>query len=324
MNRFEALAVDWLRALRGRRSQRTFSRRLGYKSNIAYRWESGHCWPTAHTVLRLMKRMKIDVRAALVKFYASEPTWLRGCDPTSAEGVARLLDDLRGGTSIVQLAATSGFSRHQIARWLSTKTEPRLPEWFAVVEAASFRLLDFVAAFFDPAALPSIADGWRRLQASREAAYARPESHMVLRCLELADYRALRTHSDQLIAKRLGLDERRVRECLELLEAAGQIRWVDDKWNAGEESAIDTRHDPVRARALKAWWLRTAATQLESGREGIFGYNLFSISAADLTKVREIHLRYYREMQDVIANSKPNERVVYFGAQLFALDVPDL
>jgi hypothetical protein len=323
MDRFELLAVDWLRALRGRRSQRTHSKRLGYKSNIAYRWESGHCWPTANTVLQMLKRMKVDVRAAIVRFYASEPTWLQDCEPASREGAARLLDDLRGGISIVQLAASSGFSRHQIARWLSATTEPRLPEWLAVIEASSFRLLDFIAAFVDPATLPSIAEDWRRLKASRESAYARPETHMVLRCLELADYRASRTHSDRLIAKRVGLDERHVRECLELLEAAGQIRWVKDKWSVGEDSATDTRHDVVRAKALKAWWLRTAAAQLESGREGIFGYNLFSISNADLKKVREMHMRYYREMQQVIARSKPNERVVYFGAQLFTLDAID-
>ncbi len=66
--------------------------------------------------------------------------------------------------------------------------------------------------------------------------------------------------------------------------------------------------------------MRAAAQRVESGDEGTFGYNLFSISNADLVKVREIHLRYYREMQEVIARSTPNERIVFFGAQLYALD----
>jgi hypothetical protein len=46
----------------------------------------------------------------------------------------------------VQLAACSGFSRHQAARWLAGATERKLPEWLALIDAASFRLLDFIAA----------------------------------------------------------------------------------------------------------------------------------------------------------------------------------
>jgi DNA-binding phage protein len=154
-----------------------------------------------------MKRAgrKLDVRAALARFYGAEPDLFRECDPSSREGVVRLLDHLRGGTPVVQLAAKSGFSRHQIARWLAGQTEPRLPEWFALIEATSLRLLDFIAAFFEPSALPSVALEWRRLQAARESVYARPESHVVLRFLELDEYRATRTHRDAAIAKRVAL-----------------------------------------------------------------------------------------------------------------------
>jgi hypothetical protein len=37
---FEQISADWLRFMRGKRSQRSFSKRLGYRSNIAYRWET--------------------------------------------------------------------------------------------------------------------------------------------------------------------------------------------------------------------------------------------------------------------------------------------
>jgi hypothetical protein len=83
------------------------------------------------------------------------------------------------------------------------------------------------------------------------------------------------------------------------------------------------RHTPRRAqgaRALKAHWLRLAAAHVERGGEGIFGYNLFSISKRDLAKAKQIHLRYYRELQELVARSKPNEHVALFAAQLFRLD----
>ena len=36
---FEQIARELLVALRGKRSQTAWSRRLGYKSNVAYAWE---------------------------------------------------------------------------------------------------------------------------------------------------------------------------------------------------------------------------------------------------------------------------------------------
>ena len=57
---FEALAADLMRALRGKRSQRAFSRRLGMKSNTAYNWEAGRRWPTGARTLWIAQRVGID------------------------------------------------------------------------------------------------------------------------------------------------------------------------------------------------------------------------------------------------------------------------
>jgi DNA-binding phage protein len=296
------------------------SQRLGYRSNITYRWESGRCFPTAQVALSAMGRLGHDVKGALERFYGARPPWLESTHPATRDGIVLLLEDLRGRTPIVDLANKTGFSRHRIARWLSGATEPKLPEWLALVEASSLRLLDFVSAFFDPANLPSVTKEWQRLQAVRHSAYERPESHVVLRAIELADYARSKQHDDEFLARRVGLSVREVADCTRLLEAAGQIRWQGEKWVPVEEGVVDTRRDEVKARALKAHWLRLAAEHVESGGEGIFGYNLFSISKRDLAKAKEIHLRYYRELQELVASSKPNDHVALFAAQLFRLD----
>jgi DNA-binding transcriptional regulator YiaG len=84
---FEAIAAEWVRELRGKRSQSAFSRRLGYRSNVVHRWEGRAAWP-------------------------------------------------------VSLAATSGFSRYSVARWLSGEAEPKLPELLQLIEASSRRALN--------------------------------------------------------------------------------------------------------------------------------------------------------------------------------------
>src|SRR5688500_10932505 len=101
---FEAVSGELLRALRGPRSQNAWSRRLGYKSNVAYAWESGRRWPTAAETFRAARRAGADLDGALTRFYGRPPPWLESVDPTSPEGAARLLDDLRGQTSVTDLA----------------------------------------------------------------------------------------------------------------------------------------------------------------------------------------------------------------------------
>jgi transcriptional regulator with XRE-family HTH domain len=315
----ERLASEWLRALRGRRSQKAFSRRLGYRSNIAYRWEAGHCWPSAAKTFWIIRRLGGDVTGALRQFYRQPPRWLDDADLCSLSGVARLLGDLRGKASIQSLAAATGLNRFSLSRWLKGRADPPLPALLALVEATSLRLLDFVAAFTDPSELPSVAEDWQRRQEARETAYTHPWSQAVLRGLELSGYRRLARHETGWLAEQVGTSHARAEEALELLERTGQIRWSETHYELASVRALDTRSDPERARGLKAYWNRLALERLESGGEGLFSYNVSAISRADLLKVQELQRAHYREMSRIIAASDPADCVVLYSAQLFAL-----
>ncbi len=317
---FARVASEWLRFIRGKRSQRGFSRRLGYRSNIAYRWESGVCFPTAAETFSLVTRGSGATRRGLDVFYGS------GTPPVVTEvlatraGIAALLSDLRGETSVVELARRSGFSRFSIARWLSGAAEPRLPEFLALLEAETFRSLDFLSAFVEPTKLPSVADAWLARQAARELAYEVPWSHAVMRVLELTEYRALSKHRPGWIARRLGISRAEEQRCLTALLAARQVRFEGGRFVLDETHNVDTRADPARARALKARWLRVALNRFERGVQGVFGYNLMAVSRADLDRLRALHVDYFHKMQALVADSSPSECVVLFNTELFALD----
>lgn len=317
----ERVASELLRHLRGRRSQAGFSRRLGYRSNVAYAWESGRAWPTGARFFQILERLGTDVRGALERFYRARqpPEWLATHPPTTVEGVAALLDDLRGGRSIVEVAAAANSSRFAVSRWLKAETEPRLPDLLQMIETTSLRLLDFIACFVDPARLPSVSEAWSRLEAARRAAYEVPWSHAVLRALELEEYRALGCHRPGWIAERLGLSREAEDESLELLAKTGQIFWRDGRWTLGEPLTVDTRHDPERAQAVKAFWARAAVERLAAGAEGTFSYNVFSVSRADLERIRALHRAYFRELRAIVAESQPAECVALASVNLLEL-----
>jgi transcriptional regulator with XRE-family HTH domain len=314
------VARAFLVELRGRRSQVQWSRRLGYKSNVAYAWESGRRWPTAAEALRAAARSGVDVEQALTRFYAARPP-VTG-DPTTPEAVAALLDDLRGTATVAELARRADVSRYQLGRWLSGQTQPRLPDFLRVLEAASLRLLDFLACFVDPERLPGLAAPWRRLVARRRGASAIPWTQAVLRALELDAYRALPAHEAGWLAARLGIPAEEEDRALRFLVETEQVAF-DGAHYAPRARMVDTRLDPEVGRALKTHWTEVAADRLRAGAPGQFSYNVVAVSHADLERIRELHLGYFRAMRAIVAESTPAEVVAVVNVQLFALTAAD-
>jgi transcriptional regulator with XRE-family HTH domain len=328
---YEIIAAELMRALRGERSQEAFGRRLRCRANTIYTWESGRNFPTAARMLAAAKRSGVDVEAALVRFYGRRPAWLddeeAGVAPDlcSPESVRRLIDDLRGSTTTVALAARVGRTRFAVARWLKGEAEPRLPDFLHLLEATSLRMLDFVACLVDPSSLPSVAETYQNLEATRRAAYDVPWSQAFLRALELADYRALPTHRPGWLATRLQLSPQLEDECISLLERAGQIRRDDaGRYAPAQVITVDTRRDPAAAQRLRMFWRETGNERLRSApaSTSLSAYNLFGISRADLARLFDLQRSYFREMRAIIAASEPAEELVLANMHLVQLTSP--
>jgi hypothetical protein len=254
------------------------------------------------------------------RFYNSPPAWLDSADLATPEGIATLLDDLRGRTSVVDLARASGKSRFAVARWLRGEAEPRLPDFLLLIEKTSLRLLDWIATLVDPKALPSLERPWVELEARRRSAYDLPWSQAVLRALELTDYERLRKHSPGWIAERIGITLEQERECLELLARTGQIYSKRGRWRLREVLAVDTRRDAEAEHRIKHWWSQLALARLGRPDSGLLSYNVFAVSERDLSRIQELQLAYFRQMRGIIAESAPSERVVLASLSLVALD----
>lgn len=318
---YHEVARELLVALRGSRSQVAWSRRLGYRSNVAYTWESGRRYPTASETFRACARAGLDVRAALDRFYGHEArSWLdEHTDFGTVEATSAFLRDLRGRTSVSDLARRAGLSRYSVTRWLSGQTQPRLPDFLQLIDAASLRLVDLLTSFVPPEALPSIHDVWVRLKANREGAGRFPWSQAILRVLEISDYLALEVHDDAWVADRLELPVDEVAACFEYLQLTGQVE-EDEGRLRPVVIAVDTRIAPSVGRQLKAHWARLGVARIEANAPGQFSYNVFNCSHADFERIRELHLNYYRSMRQIIAGSTPEEHVVVANVQLFKLD----
>jgi hypothetical protein len=285
---------------------------------VAYAWEAGRAHPTAASFFRIVERSGKSVAAALANFYRVPAQGPRH-DLRTAAGVAAFLDDLRGRTSLVDLARSAQRSRFAVARWLKGEAEPRLPDFLRLVESASLRVLDFVACFVDPLTLPSVAGSWQTLENARRAAYELPWSHAVLRVVELAEFQKTPGSGVEHIAERLGIPEEEAERCVKLLLQTGQLQKRRGRLLPGSTLTVDTRGDPARSRRLKAFWTNVALERLEAGNDGTFSYNLFSVSHADLERIRELHRGFFRELRRIVAASEPAECIALANVHLLEL-----
>ncbi len=313
----ERMARDLVRAMRGTRSQVQLSRRLGFTTNTIYSWEAGRRWPTATRFFHIAARTGHDLPAALAPFFKRPPPWLSDA-PGSPDWAVALLTELRGSTAIGVLAERVGVSRFSLSRWLSGRAEPRLPQLLAFVQAATGRLLDFIALFVSPADLPSTRGAWRRLEAARSLAWASPWAQVVLLALELADYRALAAHDDGWLAARLGVPEPEVARAIAQLHAAGQIRKMGARYRPDEILTVDVRRG-LSGSALKAHWARAGVERLDA-EDGMVSYNLFTVSDGVLAEIRELQRAHYRAVRRLVEHSRRADRVVLMNLQLLPLD----
>jgi len=69
-------------------------------------------------------------------------------------------------------------------------------------------------------------------------------------------------------------------------------------------------------------WAGVAQQRMLDGSPGLFGYSLFAVSRADLRRLRELQLQYFRQMQSGIAASTEPQCVGLFAVQLLDLAEP--
>jgi hypothetical protein len=316
------VAAQALRALRGRRSQRAFSRRLGYRSNVAHDWEVGRRMPTAAQALLACSRLGVDVVLAFERFQPACAKAL-GTDPDF--GVARWLSELRGSLPIVELAEKSGLSRFAVGRQLRGATEPPLDDFIALVEAISGRVSDLLQELVPIDEVPELRDVARKRARAKRLAFEQPWSAAVLRVLETTGYRALEHHEPGYVARRLGLDEEAEGAVLAALLAAGVADFRDGRYEVGDPLTVDTQASPADVRALRAHWAAEGLARAKAPRaEDWLGFNVVSLSTHDLERVRETLRRAFREIRAIAAASTPAETVALLHLQLVTWnDIPE-
>jgi transcriptional regulator with XRE-family HTH domain len=222
--------------------------------------------------------------------------------------VAAWLDALRGSTSNADLARSSGLSRHSVSRFLSGESEPRLPDFFRLLDAASTRFAYFIDALVGIENVPSLDRRFQKLEAARRLALDHPWSEAVLRVLETMGYKKCRTDPSHYVAGTLGLSDAEAQGILQALLKAGLISKKGKRFEVSADLSVDMGNDPERLFSLRRHWGSVGRARLEEANPcDWFAYNVIAISRADSERIEQLLRAAYREVRTIVAQSKPEE-----------------
>lgn len=307
----ELAARQLLRALRGPRSQLAFSRRLGYLSPVAAAWEAGRRSPTGDELLRAATRTGVDVPGALARFHpASAGAWSPG-----PEGLAAWLRALQGRTTQLELAQRTGLSRYSVGRALSGQTSLRLPDFLALVDALTGRAPDLVAELVDITLVPALEARWRASQRAARLAWDEPWSMAALMQVQVG---LPAKGAEAALARALDIPFPLAERCLQALAEAGLAgRGEDGRWQVRATPSVQTP-DPETHRAWVRAWGEVAQARAERPESRV-NLNVFSVSRADLARIRAIQEAAFAELRGVVAASEPIEAVALVRWQLTEL-----
>jgi transcriptional regulator with XRE-family HTH domain len=308
----DLVASQLLRALRGRRSQRAFARRLGYRANPITDWEHGRRYPTAAEALRAAARAGKDVASAFQRFTPRVP--LR--QSRTGFELGDWLTRLAGHSSIAALARVTGHSRGSITRWLTGASHPRLPAFLRLVDALTGRTPELVAELVSITEVPALAARYETIVAAKRVAFDEPWSEAILRLLEIGDPDSPDADPSQRSAARLGISAEQAARCLEALVRARVIQRDGPRYRTRPLS-VDTSGDPQAMRRLRHHWANVAgARALDPGPDDWLAYNVISCNDADLVRIRELLTATFREVRAIVSASEPPQTAALINMHL--------
>jgi AraC-like DNA-binding protein len=310
---YAAAARELTRAVRGKRSQVVLSRRLGYRGNPITDWEAGRSYPDVLEVLKAARLARLPVKAAFERFHAAPAPQ----PEDGARGLAAWLDSMRGATTLATLAERMGCSRYTVRRWFSAETQVKLPAFLQLIDIMAGRAQDWVAELVEIEQVPALRERFARVNLAKQLAFELPWSEAILRVLETTTYQRHPAAGAAFVSEWLGLEIEEVQHALTQMAAAGVIRDTGNAYTVVGTISVDTRARPDGLRQLRQHWLSALAQRSGSAHpEDWGGYNVISVSAADLAWIKERLQSLYRELRARVAASEPPEEVALVLLQL--------
>lgn len=296
---FDELTCELLVALRGRRSQVALSRRLRFRFNQIYRWESGSRKVRWSDFTRICQACGVDLPQA-VRVVTRRP----------CTTFAEILESLAPATSHATIARRSRISRQKVQRIAAGELDPDLGTAFRLLHNADFALFHLLDELLDESRFPPmLRTSLQEFRTERQEFAHSPAACAIDLFLETCTYRKLPAHDSAVVARGLGFSLAETERLLGKLESIGLIEMVDGKYRKARTGGSIGRADAKTVLDFVRHFHALSGQRLEamSGFSGqdAFMLRLLPMSRATYEQVLRLGEDFIRKMSETVVRQEP-------------------
>lgn len=299
--------------MRGGRSQNYVNRKLGYKFNQVYRWESGYTSIAWSDFLKFASVCRVDTKSAL-----SETLLFKGSQQKSEDLITHLIGDAK----VSSVSTLLSKSRFTVGRWLRAESEPMLEDILALIHFQGLALAEFIEKLVPLDSITEIEPQLLSRKRQKQLFCEEPRVAAVLVCFTLSSYLQLPRHEVGFVANKLNLDLDTEKILIQKLVEVGLIHNVDGKFKVAD-ARINTRSNFEDWLGLRKFWTKQALEYLENLKAQpndvtTFGYHVFAISPKATKELQKALVDFYSNAKAIIGNDKDTaEEIFLLNLQLF-------
>lgn len=314
----DTIIIEFLKAVRGRRSQAQFNKRLGLPANKIHRWEKGSVSVSWGAFVRICEREKLPLGETCRRVFMI---------PKEPHRLVDLVRLLTGAGSQRETALKLGVSRSMISRWRSGAVAPDLSQVLQLIDASLYSLPEFMGSLVDPAKLPSLK---RRIEAERRerALHAlHPWIAALLLLFRTVEYNNLGRHREGWVGAKLGLTLAEERRLLKEMEETGVIFFDEKGLYEPAHRTLSTVPTVEGLKRIHGFWTEKAADLIAGLREispkNKMSYMVLNANSETLPLILERYRSFYQDVHNIItASVAPSESVYVMNFHL--MDFTDL
>ena len=293
------LRKEFLKEVRGSRTQNYLNQKLGFDFNQCYKWESGDKKFLWTDFVDVAHALRLDLKPALVSLfrYFGDP-----------KDYGSFVFYLCQGRKVSEISRNTGISRDRIGRWFKNVMPPNLEDVFSlIITYYPMTLLTLISSWVDIRNIDSLYDLYGELVEFHQFFAEHPYVYAVSRCLELDEYKKLPKHDDNFIANRLGISPDVVALSLEELS---KKRIVSLRKNVYFLNVTDfsIRMGFEREKPIRQFYIDQASSFIRRSNKFIprgcaLFYDVYACNGPDIRKIIDKCYTFYREIRQMVNKS---------------------
>jgi transcriptional regulator with XRE-family HTH domain len=310
---YDKLAVQVLKAIRGKVSQNTLSEKLGFDFNQFYKWETERKVIYLKDFISICNCLLLDLMTAINRNLFLD---------------IRKLNSHEIGYTILkihsakELLSSIKVSASTLSRWTSGDGDIRLSLFFEIIDLKfPGKLLPFLGGIVQLENIPLFADKVKDQEKYLHAFTEQPLYSLIMIFLMIEDYQITNKSNSSYIASKLNVDESYAEELIKEMLQRNLVTKVDNKL-VHNLLELEDFEGSMNGKDRNLYFLKYAAHYFQQKQRPdsltAFSNLLFTVSTESFKEIAELTRNYNINVRNIISKSeKPYTRACILNLQLF-------